>query len=351
MLFGKKQSLVGLDIGSHSIKAVELEPQPGKSWRLTRWGISPPLAEAIVDGEIMDRQLVTDAISNLFESRGIKCRSVVAAVSGRAVIVKKITMNRLSPDDAQQAVYWEAEQHVPYDINDVSLDFEILGPAPNDPKQMQVLLVAAKKDMVMSFGDLIREAGLTPVVVDVDSFAAQNALEANYDFAPEEVVAILNVGGEITNINVIQAGVPYFTKDLQVGGNTFIEAAQRKFKLSQAEAAAAVRGESGSNLELAPVIEQAFEGLATALERAQAFLRTSGEAGAISRIMLCGGSAMTPGVPEFMQRRFGVTTEIANPLARVAYDPALFAGQDVMKVAPLLTVGIGLALRRVGDNK
>lgn len=351
MLFGKKQSLVGLDIGSHSIKAVELEPQPGKSWRLTRWGISPPLAEAIVDGEIMDRQLVTDAISNLFESRGIKCRSVVAAVSGRAVIVKKITMNRLSPDDAQQAVYWEAEQHVPYDINDVLLDFEILGPAPNDPKQMQVLLVAAKKDMVMSFGDLIREAGLTPVVVDVDSFAAQNALEANYDFAPEEVVAILNVGGEITNINVIQAGVPYFTKDLQVGGNTFIEAAQRKFKLSQAEAAAAVRGESGSNLELAPVIEQAFEGLATALERAQAFLRTSGEAGAISRIMLCGGSAMTPGVPEFMQRRFGVTTEIANPLARVAYDPALFAGQDVMKVAPLLTVGIGLALRRVGDNK
>jgi type IV pilus assembly protein PilM len=351
MLFGKKQALVGLDIGSHSIKAVELEPQPGKSWRLTRWGISPPLAEAIVDGEIMDRQLVTDAISNLFESRGIKCRNVVAAVSGRAVIVKKITMNRLSAADAQQAVYWEAEQHVPYDINDVSLDFEILGPAPNDPKQMQVLLVAAKKDMVMSFGDLIREAGLTPVVVDVDSFAAQNALEANYDFAPEEVVAILNVGGEITNINVIQAGVPYFTKDLQVGGNTFIEAAQRKFKLSQAEAAAAVRGESGSNLELAPVIEQAFEGLATALERAQAFLRTSGEAGAISRIMLCGGSAMTPGVPEFMQRRFGVTTEIANPLARVAYDPALFAGQDVMKVAPLLTVGIGLALRRVGDNK
>jgi len=351
MLFGKKQSLVGLDIGSHSIKAAELAPQPNKSWRLTRWGISAPLAEAIVDGEIMDRQMVTDAISNLFESRGIKSRSVVAAVSGRAVIVKKIAMNRLSAADAQQAVYWEAEQHVPYDINDVSLDFEILGPLPNDPKQMQVLLVAAKKDMVMSFGDLIREAGLTPIVVDVDSFAAQNALEANYDFAPEEVVAILNVGGEMTNINIVQAGVPYFTKDLQIGGTTFVEAAQRKFNLSQAEAAAAVRGESGSALELGPVIEQACEGLATALERAQAFLRTSGEAGAISRIMLCGGSALTPGVSEFLQRRFGVATEIANPLKRVTYDPALFAGQDVMKVAPLLTVGIGLALRRVGDKK
>ncbi len=351
MLFGKKQSLVGLDIGSHTIKAVELESVGNKGYRLTNWGISAPLAEAIVDGEIMDRQLVTDAISNLFESRGLKSRTVVAAVSGRAVIVKKITMNKLSADDAQQAVYWEAEQHVPYDINDVSLDFEILGPAPSDPKQMQVLLVAAKKDMVASFSDLIREAGLSPLIVDVDSFAAQNALEANYDFTSEEVVAALNIGSEITNINITQGGVPYFTKDLQVGGSTFIEAAQRKFNMSQSEAAAAVRGESGAGLEVVPVIEQACEGLATALERAQTYLRTAGEAGPISRIVLCGGSALTPGLSEFLNRRFGVPAEVANPLSRIAYDPALFAGQDVMKVAPLLTVGIGLALRRLGDKK
>jgi type IV pilus assembly protein PilM len=233
----------------------------------------------------------------------------------------------------------------------VSLDFEILGPAPNDPKQMQVLLVAAKKDMVMSFSDLMREAGLTPLMVDVDSFATQNALELNYDFRPEEVVACLNIGSEITNINITQSGVPYFTKDLQVGGSTFVDAVQRKFNLSQSEAAAAVRGESGSTVEMAPVIEQACEGLATALERAQAYLRTAGEAGQITRIMLCGGSAMTPGVPEFLNRRFGVPAEIANPLTRVNYDPALFAGQDVRRVAPLLTVGIGLALRRLGDKK
>ena len=350
MIFGKKQSLVGLDIGSHTIKAVELEGQPGKSYRLTNWGISAPLAEAIVDGEIMDRQMVTDAVSNLLESRGIKSRNVVAAVSGRAVIVKKITMNKLSAEDAQQAVYWEAEQHVPYDINDVSLDFEILGPAPTDPKQMQVLLVAAKKDMVMSFSDLIREAGLTPLIVDVDSFAAQNALANNYDFAPEEVVAILNIGSEMTNINITQAGVPYFTKDLQVGGNAFIEAAQRKFNLSQSEAAAAVRGESGAH-DRTPESEQSCEGLATALERAQAYLRTAGEAGAITRVMLCGGAALTPGLTEFLQKRFSIPTEIANPLSRIQYDPSLFAGQDVMKVAPLLTVGIGLALRRLGDKK
>jgi type IV pilus assembly protein PilM len=144
--------------------------------------------------------------------------------------------------------------------------------------------------------------------------------------------------------------VPYFTKDLQIGGSGFTEAVQRKFSLSQAEAAAATRGESGASHDIVPVIEQACEGLATALERAQAYLRTAGEAGAITRIMVCGGAALTPGVPEFLNRRFGVPAEIANPLARVQYDPALFASQDVNKVAPLLTVGIGLALRRTGDK-
>ena len=351
MIFGKKPSLVGLDIGSHTIKAVELELQSNKTYSLVHWGISPPLAEAIVDGEIMYRQLVTDAISNLFETREIKSRQVVAAVSGRAVIVKKIAMNKLSPEDAQQAVYWEAEQHVPYDINDVSLDFEVLGPVASDPKQMQVLLVAAKKDMVLSFSDLIREAGLQPLVVDVDSFAAQNALEANYDFGPDEVVAGLNVGYEITNINITKAGIPYFTKDLQLGGNTFVEAAQRKFGIGQAEAEALVRGESSSSHDIASVIEQSCESLAVALERAQGYLRTAGEAGQVTRIMLCGGSSLTPGIGEYLNRRFNVPAEIANPLARIAYDPALFTGYDVTKVAPLLTVGVGLALRRLGEKK
>jgi len=204
---------------------------------------------------------------------------------------------------------------------------------------------------VMSFSDLIREAGLNPLIVDVDSFAAQNALEANYSLAPEDVVATLNVGSEITNINITQGGVPYFTKDIQLGGQTFIESAQRKFNLNQSEAAAAVRGESTSGVEITPVVEAACEGLATAIERAQAYLRTAGEAGALSRIMLCGGAALTPALPEFLGRRFGVPCEIANPLSRVAYDPALFAGQDVMKVAPVLTVAIGLAMRRLGDKK
>jgi type IV pilus assembly protein PilM len=349
MFLRKKQSLIGLDIGSHSVKVVEIETQPNGAHRLVNYGISEPLHEAIVDGEIMDRQLVTDAIANLLEARGIKTRAVAAAVSGRAVIVKKIAMQTLSQEDAQQAILWEAEQHVPYDINDVSLDYQLLGPMPNDDKQQQVLLVAAKKDMVLSFADLIREAGLTPTIIDVDSFATQNALQANYDFAAGEVIAILNLGSEITNINIVQSGVPYFTKDLQIGGDTFIDAVQRRFNVTREVAAAALRGER-ADLDVVPVVEQACESLATALERAQAYLRTTGETGPLSRLILCGGGSLTPGLVPFLEGRFSVPTEIANPLARIQYDPALFGERDPSTVAPFLTVGVGLALRKAGEK-
>ena len=278
-------------------------------------------------------------------------RQVVAAVSGRAVIVKKITMNKLSPEDAEQAVYWEAEQHVPYDINDVSLDFEILG---RRSERSQADAGAARRGEEGHGPELQRaDPRSRPArrsIVDVDSFAAQNALEANYDFGPDEVVACLNIGAEITNINITQAGTPYFTKDLQLGGNTFVEATQRKFSLSQSEAEAMVRGESGVGHDIAPVLEQSCETLAPALDRAQAYLRTAGEAGSITRIMLCGGSALTPGLVEYLSRRLNVPAEVANPLSRISYAPALFADHDVTKVAPLLTVGIGLALRRLGDK-
>ena len=233
-MFGKKKTTVGLDFGSSSIKVVELAHDRSGD-RLVNFGVSEPLSEAIVDGEIMDRQLVHEAIANLLESRQIRNRSVVTAVSGRAVIVKKILMDRLSEEDAKEAIQWEAEQHVPYDINDVSLDFQIINPNV-DQKKMQVLLVAAKKEMIQNHADIIREAGLTPVIIDVDSFAIQNCVEANYDLRSDEVVALVNIGAEITNVNIVQDQVPHFTKDLSVGSNAFVEGIQRRYNVSQAEA-------------------------------------------------------------------------------------------------------------------
>ena len=248
-MFGKRKSVVGLDIGSSSIKVAEIVRDRGGD-RLVNYGISEPLSEAIVDGEIMDRQMVHEAITNLMESRQIRNKQVVTAVSGRAVIVKKILMDKLSEEDAKEAIQWEAEQHVPYDINDVSLDFQIINPNV-DAKKMQVLLVAAKKDMIANHADIVREAGLQPMIIDVDSFAIQNAVEANYDFGMGETVALLNIGAEITNLNIIREQVPHFTKDLSVGANSFVEGIQRRHNVSQPEALNALRGRGDGSIDVA----------------------------------------------------------------------------------------------------
>lgn len=348
MFFSKSNSVVGLDIGSSSIKVIEMEPT-GDTHRLKEYGVAELLPEAIVDGEIMDRQLVVETIQNLFESKKLKARRVVSAVSGRAVIVKKILMDRLAEEDAREAIHWEAEQHVPYDINDVSLDFQILDGEIN-PKQMQVLLVAAKRDMLNAHADLIREAGLQPVVIDVDSFAVQNAVLANYDFTAEEVVALINIGAEITNINIIQNGMPHFTQDLSLGGNTFVEAIMKRNNVSHDEALAAIRGDEAPSFDMNSVVESVCEELATAVERSIVYLKTSGDTERITRILLSGGGVRIPGVLDFLSRRHQVPVEVVDPLKRIQFDPALFDGNDPKVVGPSLTVGIGLALRKVEDR-
>ena len=342
-MFGKKKSTVGLDIGSSSIKIVEIVHDRSGD-RLVNYGISEPLSEAIVDGEIMDRQLVHEAIANLLESRQIRNREVVTAVSGRAVIVKKILMDRLSEEDAKEAIQWEAEQHVPYDVNDVSLDFQIINPNV-DQKKMQVLLVAAKKDMIQSHADIIREAGLQPAIIDVDSFAIQNAVEANYDLPANEVAALVNIGAEITNVNIIQNQVPHFTKDLSMGANSFVEAIQRRHNVNQVDALNALRGRGDGTIDVAPIVQATCEDLSIQLDRAIAFLKSAGDAERIDRIMLSGGSARVPGLREFLGQRHQVPVEIVNPVQKIACDPGLFAGESAESVAPVLTVAIGLALR------
>jgi type IV pilus assembly protein PilM len=258
-------------------------------------------------------------------------------------------MDRLPQEEARQAIVWEAEQHVPYDVNDVVLDFEILDPE-GDGKQMDVLLVAAKKDLVLSHADLLREAGLTPVIVDIDSFAIQNAVEANYTLDEKEMVALVNVGAELTNINVVQNGRPVFTKDLQLGGNNVEEALQRKQNLTQSEAQALVQGRTPAKAEYAETIRAAFEPLATGIERAASYIKTGSDQDKIHRIFLSGGCARVDGLRAFLEERHQVPVEVVNPTARISYDPAIFGSMDPEAVTPSLTVGLGLALRSMGDK-
>ncbi len=343
-MFGKRnKTIVGLDIGASSIKIVELEDNKGEL-HLVNYGIAELDPETIVDGEIMDRQLVVETIQNLFESRGITRRRVIAGVHGRGVIVKKIVMERLAEEDASEAVYWEAEQHVPYDINDVALDFQILG-VDMGPKQMQVLLVAAKRDLILNLIDIIREAGLVPDAVDVNSFAVQNVVETIHDIRADETAVLLDIGAEITNVNIVREGIPLYTQDVPQGINNIIRGAQKRFQISREEAIEAL--EKGSDrFEIQPLIDAACKDLANVLDKSATYLKTAAEGEQLDRIFLSGGGAMIPAFVETMNKVQDLPIEITNPLGRLKYDPGIFSGVDVDKVAPQLAVGIGLALRK-----
>jgi type IV pilus assembly protein PilM len=343
-----RRTTVGLDIGSSLVKIVEIDH--GRSTpTLVRVGIVPLPPEAIVDGEVMDRLLVLDAVRECIAQSGIKSKDVVSAVSGRALIVKKVVMDKMNQEDAQEAIHWEAEQHVPFDIDDVCLDFQILNDSIGN-NQMQVLLVAAKKEAIHAHADLVRDAGLHPLVIDVDAFAVQNCYEANYDTQSGRVVGLLNVGSETSNLNIVQNGVPQFTRDLSVGRSRFVEEVQRDCNIGKDEASrmlSQMPADGGERDRLRETVRRTAEELSLGIERSFAFLKGSGEADRLDGLMLSGGGAAMPLLREFLAERHGVSTEVTDPLRQVSYDPELFTKQSVDEVAPLLAVGVGLGLRRM----
>src|SRR5262245_6899693 len=296
---GSKRT-VGLDIGSSAVKVVELD-HSGERPSLVRFGNLALLPEAIVDGEIMDRDVVVDTIAELMESNGISSKDVVTAVSGRAVIVKKIQMDKMSDQEARHAIQWEAEQHIPFDIDDVSLDFQVLN-REHHPEKMDVLLVAAKREMVEARSDLIRAAGLSPSTIDIDSFAVQNAFERNYEPPEGSVTLLLNVGCFITNVNIVKDGVPYFTRDLSFAGNAILEAVQKDLGVDYDEASRILADPGEERLEdLQSIVRLVGEELAVGIEKSLSYLRASGEADRIDRILLSGGAAFAPGLRESIE--------------------------------------------------
>lgn len=344
----KRKSAVGLDIGSSLIKVVEVDHSKDRP-TMTKYGIVKLPPEAIVEGELMDQGLVVDGIRECMERAGVSSRDVVTAVSGRAVIVKKVVMDKMNPDDAREAIFWEAEQHVPFDIDDVCLDFQVLKDDVG-ANQMEILLVAAKKEMVSAHADIIREAGLEPVIVDVDAFAVQNALEATGGLEEGRVVGLVNIGSDVTNINIIHNGIPYFTRDLSVGSNMFVEAIQRDLAVGFEEAEALLAGERAWDDEerAREVIAETAREVSTGLDRSISYLRTAGDAEGIDEVILSGGGARIPWLVDILAEKHDIDFRINDATTRIDHADGLFEedGDDPDRVGPLLTVALGLALRR-----
>ena len=342
-LFGRGKRSVGLDIGSGFIKMVEVD-HSGDQPEVVRVAMRPLLPDAIVEGEIMDPGLVADTVRGLVQEVGLKKKDVVTAVGGHDVIIKKIEMDRMKEAEARQVIRWEAEQHVPFDIKSVELDFQVLDPDAAGV-QMQVLLVAAKRELVENKVSLIMDAGLEPRVIDVDAFALHNAFELNYPEGMNGIVALVNMGHEMTNVNILEDGVPILTRDIPFGSRKLREDLQRERGLTAELAEDVVQGR-GELQGLDQFVQTSADEVAVGIERAAAFLMTQQADAGLGRIYLSGGGSRIPGMPQALGSRMGVETQVVNPFERVpvASDAPLNLILD--EAGPMLLLPLGLALRK-----
>jgi type IV pilus assembly protein PilM len=344
-LFGRNKTTVGLDIGSGLIKVAVIDHSK-KEPELVKVAVVPLLADAIVEGEVMDPGIVAEAIQGALAAADVKGTQIVTAVGGRDVIIKKIQIERVKEQQARELMRWEAEQHVPFDMESVELDFQILDPHA-DGVEMSVLLVAAKRELIESKLRILTDAGLDPVVVDVDAFALHNAFEVNYPEAMEGVVALVNIGHEVTNINILDDGVPILTRDITVGTRRFREDLQRERGLTADEAQRMLQGYDRS-ADLDAVLDGRGEEVAVGIERAAAFLASSSRTGGqVRAIYTCGGGARIPGITDVLANRLRLMVQQANPLANLRVRNGALDGLVTDEVAPLLMLPIGLALRQI----
>jgi len=346
-------SVVGLDIGSSSVKAVEIASKGrDRGFELRGLGIAPLQNEAIVQGAFLNSSAIVDAVAEALEVGRIKATEAAVAVSGHSVIVKKVGLPAMTREELEDQIQWEAEQYIPFDVNEVHLDFQILDTSEGEG-QMDVLLVAAKRDLVDDYVQVIQEVGLTPGVVDVAAFAVENAFEMNYEAAPDEVVALVNIGAQVVNINVIQNGIPAFTRDITTGGNQYTEEIQKSLSISFEEAERIKLGGNSTeqNQEVVPqevehAIRSVTDTLVSEISRSLDFFTATAAESRINKVLLAGGGSCIPGLDACLAERSGFGVEIMNPLARMlpskGFDPVYLEG-----VGASLGVGIGLASRRV----
>ena len=344
-LFGRKKTTVGLDIGSGLVKVAVVD-HSRKQPELVRVAVVPLLADAIVDGEVMDPGIVAEAIQSALAAAEVKGKQVVTAVGGRDVIIKKIQIERVKEQQARELMRWEAEQHVPFDMESVELDFQILDPE-DDGVEMSVLLVAAKRELIESKLRILTDAGLEPCMVDVDAFALHNAFEINYPEAMRGIVALVNIGHDVTNINILDDGVPILTRDITVGTRRFREDLQRERGISADEAQQLLQGYDRSP-HLDAVLEGRGEEIAVGIERAAAFLASSSRsAGQVRAIYTCGGGARIPGLSDTLADRLRLSVQQANPLTNLTIRDGALDSLVTDEIASLLMLPIGLAMRQV----
>jgi type IV pilus assembly protein PilM len=341
---GKSRQIVGLDIGSSSIKAVELKSTKS-GYELVSFGMETLAPDTVVDGAIMDAPQVANAISKIFDAQRIKTKNVATSVSGHSVIVKRVPLPLMNEDELYDRIPSEASQHIPFDIADVNLSYQLL---ESMDSQMDVLLVAVKKDKILNHTNVLAQAGKTPVVVDIDAFALQNCFEVNYEPDAGQTVALLNVGASVMNINIVRGGIPLFTRDVSVGGNQYTDALQKELDLSFEDAERLKRGDtlpSVTDEQKQQILRSVSDILTLEIQKTFDFFRATASGENIQRIVVAGGTARVPGLVDLLREEFAMPVEELNPFRRVLINPGRHSDDQIREMAPRLVIAVGLALR------
>lgn len=350
MLFMKSREIVGIDIGSSSVKLVQLSEQKG-TYSLKNAGILPLPSDAIVDNSLMDTTSIVETIRDLVKSLGTKVVDASCSISGNSVIIRKISLPSMTPEELEDQIAWEAEQYIPFDINDVNLDFEILDTDLSASGKMTVLLVASKKEIIDEYVSVFNEAGLKLVVVDVDSFAVQNIYELNYTPADNEVVALINIGASIMNLNVVKGGVSLFTRDVQMGGNLYTEEIQRQFAVSSQDAEhIKITSDYPDRARLTEILSRVNDTISLEIHRSLDFYNSTAEDQKIGKVYLSGGCAKVSRLSEVVSQRLGMPVELLNPLQKIVCNEKDFDLEYLQEISPFIAVAAGLAMRRFGDK-
>ena len=351
-MFQRNTELIGIDIGSSSVKLVQLKDARG-GYHLAGFGMATLPPEAIVDNSIMDSGAVTGAIRELVGSHKIKTKNVATSISGHSVIIRKILLPMMTEEELESTIQWEAEQYIPFEISEVNLDFQILGPDANDPSQMNVILVAAKKDFVNDYTALFRECGLNPVVMDVDCFAVANVFEMGYGINDHESVALIDLGASSINVNILKGGVSVFTRDIQVGGGMYNEELQKRLGLSSDDAETVKLGGECSGAApaaVAALIADVTEVLTTDIQRSLDFFSASSADERPRKVYITGGVSRVPAIATSLAQRLGAEVQLIDPWRQISFNRKTFDPAYLQAVGPLFTVAVGLAMRRVGDK-
>ena len=360
MLLGKKDHLVGLDIGSNSVKIAEIVPSKS-GLTLKNFGIAHLNADCIEEGAIKDPEAVTEIIRQLKKNTGIKEKKVAISIGGYSIIVKKINVQTMTEEKLLETIHFEAEQYIPFDVNDVNLDFQILGENENNPKQMSVLLVAAKKDLIDDYINLVSSAKLIPSIIDVDAFALQNIYETNY-FSPESannngdetgIVSLIDIGASKTSLNILKGASSLFMRDISMGCGQISQMIASQVDCSFEEADE-IKKSGGSDQfseeQVSEIISSFSTEWATEVRRAFDFFYSSFGENQIHKIILSGGGANLESLRMILSAESGVRVETINPFGNLNIDNKKFDASFLEKVAPQAAIAMGLALRRVDDK-